>query len=98
MRSAGSRPICGEGGMSVGGVRQGIDPQSRRGAYRSDITYCSNKEIAFDYLRDRMVLGGKPRAIAMKMDALDGPGVGERLLLRGLQFAIVDEADSVPGD
>ena len=89
------RPIYQALGISVGCVRQGMDPQSRRGAYRSDITYCSNKEIAFDYLRDRMVLGGKPRAIAMKMDALDGPGVGERLLLRGLQFAIVDEADSV---
>ncbi|HKB84041.1 MAG TPA: prepilin peptidase, partial [Burkholderiales bacterium] len=47
------------------------------------------------YLRDRMVLGGKPRAIAMKVDALSGAGAGRKLLLRGLQFAIVDEADSV---
>jgi preprotein translocase subunit SecA len=88
-------PIYQALGLSVGCVKQGMDPESRRAAYRCDVTYCSNKEIAFDYLRDRMVLGGKPRAIAMKMGALAGEGVGRRLLLRGLQFAIVDEADSV---
>ena len=88
-------PVYRALGISVGCVKQGMDPDSRRAAYRCDVTYCSNKEIAFDYLRDRMVLGGKPRAIAMKMEALSGAGVSRRLLLRGLQFAIVDEADSV---
>jgi preprotein translocase subunit SecA len=82
-------------GLTVGCVRQGMEPEVRRAAYRCDITYCSNKELAFDYLRDRMVLGGKPRPIGVKMDALSGSAVEERLLLRGLQFAIVDEADSV---
>ncbi len=88
-------PVFRALGLSVGCVKQGMDPALRRAAYRCDVTYCSNKEIAFDYLRDRMVLGGKPRAIAMKMDALSGEGAAQRLLLRGLQFAIVDEADSV---
>ncbi|HKB82776.1 MAG TPA: prepilin peptidase, partial [Burkholderiales bacterium] len=88
-------PIYEMLGLSVGCVRQGMDPDARRAAYGCDVTYCSNKEIAFDYLRDRMVLGGKPRAIAMKVDALSGAGTGRKLLLRGLQFAIVDEADSV---
>ena len=88
-------PIFRALGLSVGCVKQGMDPGLRRAAYRSDVTYCSNKEVAFDYLRDRMVLGGKPRAIAMKVNALTGGGAGQRLLLRGLQFAIVDEADSV---
>ena len=89
------RPIYETLGLSVGCVRQGMEPDARRAAYGCDVTYCSNKEIAFDYLRDRMVLGGKPRAIAMKIDALGGGGTGQRLLLRGLQFAIIDEADSV---
>ena len=89
------RPVYETLGLSVGCVRQGMEPDARRAAYGCDVTYCSNKEIAFDYLRDRMVLGGKPRAIAMKIDALGGSGTGRRLLLRGLQFAIVDEADSV---
>ena len=88
-------PVYHALGITVGCVKQGMDPESRRAAYRCDVTYCSNKEIAFDYLRDRMVLGGKPRSIAMKMEALSGAGVSRRLLLRGLQFAIVDEADSV---
>jgi len=82
-------------GLTVGCVRHGMEPDLRRAAYRCDVTYCSNKEIAFDYLRDRMVLGGKPRPIAVKMEALSGSAVEDRLLLRGLQFAIVDEADSV---
>jgi preprotein translocase subunit SecA len=82
-------------GLSVGCIKQGMDPQARRSAYACDVSYCSNKEIAFDYLRDRMVLGGKPRPIAMRLKALSGAGSGQRLLLRGLQFAIVDEADSV---
>jgi len=89
------RPVYEALGISVGCVKQGMDPESRRAAYGCEVTYCSNKEIAFDYLRDRRVLGGRPRSIAMKMDALDGAGAAPRLLLRGLQFAIVDEADSV---
>jgi len=88
-------PVYRALGLSVGCIRQGMDPASRRTAYRCDVTYCSNKEIAFDYLRDRMALGGRPRPIAMRLQALSGGGAGGQLLLRGLQFAIVDEADSV---
>jgi len=88
-------PVYRALGLTVGCVKQGMDPESRCAAYRCDITYCCNKEVAFDYLRDRRVLGGKPRAISMRMDTLAGDGPGQRLLLRGLQFAIVDEADSV---
>jgi preprotein translocase subunit SecA len=89
------RPIYEALGLTVGCVKQGMEPDARRAAYRCDITYCSNKEIAFDYLRDRMVLGGKPRMIAARVQALSGEDLTRRLLLRGLQFAIVDEADSV---
>jgi preprotein translocase subunit SecA len=89
------RPVYEALGLSVGCIRQGMAPDARRAAYRCDVAYCSNKEIAFDYLRDRMVLGGKSRPIASRIDALSGGGIEDRLLLRGLQFAIVDEADSV---
>jgi preprotein translocase subunit SecA len=89
------RPVYEALGLSVGCVRQGMEPNARRAAYRCDVTYCTNKELAFDYLRDRMVLGGKPRLIGAKVDALSGNDALQRLLLRGLQFAIVDEADSV---
>jgi len=89
------RPIYDALGLSVGCIKSGMDPDSRRTAYNCDVAYCSNKEIAFDYLRDRMVLGGRPRPIALRLEALSGRARRDRLLLRGLQFAIVDEADSV---
>jgi len=89
------RPIYEALGLSVGCIKGGMDPDSRRTAYNRDVTYCSNKEIAFDYLRDRMVLGGRPRPIALRLEALSGTAPRDKLLLRGLQFAIVDEADSV---
>jgi preprotein translocase subunit SecA len=82
-------------GLTVGCIRQGMEPEARRFAYGCDVTYCSNKEVAFDYLRDRMVLGGRPQIIASRIQALAGDERAQRLLLRGLQFAIVDEADSV---
>ncbi len=89
------RPVYAALGLTVGCIVQGVNPDQRRVAYAQDVTYCSNKEVAFDYLRDRLVLGGKSRPIARKIDVLDGKDLTDRLLLRGLPFAIVDEADSV---
>ena len=89
------RPVYEALGITVGCIRNGLDPALRRAAYGCDVTYCSNKEIAFDYLRDRMALGGRPRPIVLRLEALSGTARRDRLLLRGLQFAIVDEADSV---
>ena len=54
-----------------------LRPVSRREAYAADITYGTNNEFGFDYLRDNMV------------DSLD------RMVQRKLNFAIVDEADSI---
>jgi len=89
-------PIYAAMGLSVGLVRQGQSPEERRAAYRADITYATNKELAFDYLRDRIALGkrhGELRLRARRLAGDDGPGA--QLLLRGLHFAIVDEADSI---
>jgi preprotein translocase subunit SecA len=41
-------------GMTVGVVVQGLDPETKRGAYAADITYGTNNEYGFDYLRDNM--------------------------------------------
>jgi preprotein translocase subunit SecA len=83
-------------GLKVGTVVAGIAPDERREAYARDITYCCNKEVAFDYLRDRLVLGKLPGNIHLKLERLCG-GVSrcDRLIMRGLGFAIVDEVDSV---
>jgi preprotein translocase subunit SecA len=93
--AAAMRPVYEALGLRVGCVVHGLDPDARRAQYACDVTYCSNKELTFDYLRDRLTLGGRPRPIADRIDALAGGTRGARLLLRGLQFALVDEADSV---
>ena len=43
-------------GLSVGLVIAGMDPQAKRAAYNADITYGTNNEFGFDYLRDNMVI------------------------------------------
>ncbi len=43
-------------GLTVGLIQQGMDPPARQVAYRSDITYGTNSEIGFDYLRDNMAV------------------------------------------
>ncbi len=43
-------------GLSVGLVIPGMTPQERRKAYAADITYCTNNELGFDYLRDNMAI------------------------------------------
>jgi len=89
-------PIYRALGLTVGVIIHGMDPAARRAAYGCDVTYCTNKEIAFDYLRDRIVLRGDPGRIHLQLERLRGENSRwNRLVLRGLYYAIVDEADSV---
>lgn len=64
-------------GLTVGVVLNSMDNDERRQAYNCDITYVTNNELGFDYLRDNMVI------------------YKEQLVQRGLNFAIIDEVDSV---
>jgi len=64
-------------GLTVGLIQQGMETAARQVAYRSDITYGTNSEIGFDYLRDNM---------AVRV---------EHCVQRALNFAIVDEVDSI---
>jgi preprotein translocase subunit SecA len=89
-------PIYKFCGLSVSFIQQQTPPAERRKAYLSDITYCTNKEVAADFLRDRLVLGsarGLTASIAANI-ASTRP-LTDRLLQRGLHFAVVDEADSI---
>jgi preprotein translocase subunit SecA len=89
-------PIYRALGLTVGTIIHGLDPAVRRQAYRCDITYCTNKEVAFDYLRDRIVLWDRPTSIRLQLERHYGENSRVRqLTMRGLHFAIVDEADSV---
>ncbi|MBS3991096.1 MAG: preprotein translocase subunit SecA [Erysipelothrix sp.] len=64
-------------GLSVGVNIRTMTPQQKRQAFLNDITYTTNAEIGFDYLRDNMVTDVKDR------------------VLRVLNFALVDEVDSI---
>ncbi len=88
-------PLYAALGLSVGRIVHGMTPEERRAAYGADVVYCCNKELAFDYLRDRVRLGDGSGNLRLKVDRLAGRGAASALLLRGLHFAIVDEADSV---
>ncbi|MEA2660071.1 MAG: preprotein translocase subunit SecA [Candidatus Binatota bacterium] len=90
------RPLYRALGLSVGVVTSGMSAEARRQAYACDVTYCTNKDLVFDYLRDRIALGRKPGRIQLQIARLAASSTRPpQLLLRGLHFAIVDEADSV---
>ena len=64
-------------GMSVGLIVHDMENEDRRRAYNCDITYATNNELGFDYLRDNMVI------------------YKEDMVQRDLNYAIVDEVDSI---
>jgi preprotein translocase subunit SecA len=83
-------------GLTVGCVTHGLTSEERRAAYGCDVTYCCNKEVVFDYLRDKLTLGRVTDSLRLQSEYLySGHAREERLLLRGLHFAICDEADSL---
>jgi preprotein translocase subunit SecA len=89
-------PVYQALGLTVGVIVQGMDPEARRAAYACDVTYCTNKELAFDYLKDRLTLGRRTSQVQLRVERLaERATPGRALLLRGLAYAIVDEADSV---
>lgn len=89
-------PIYKALGLSVGLISEGMTPEQRRSAYECDVTYCTNKQLVFDYLKDRIVMGHNSGRLRYELDDLCNDGKQQdNVLLRGLCFAIVDEADSV---
>jgi preprotein translocase subunit SecA len=87
------RPLFARFGLSVGAVTEDTPVTGRRDVYRCDIVYCSNKTIAFDYLRDRVVFADRLQPLRLLLDQL--LDAGRKPTLPGLVFAIIDEVDSV---
>jgi len=84
-------------GVSVGCVVEAEQERAaRREAYECDVTYVTNKQVAFDYLRDRLAAAGD-RSIARELMLESAPSAetDDAPVMRGLCLAIVDEADSV---
>ena len=74
------RPVFRGLGLSVGIVQHATTPEERRAAYASDVTYVTNSELGFDYLRDNMALA--PAQLVLRAET-------------PLHIAIVDEVDSI---
>jgi preprotein translocase subunit SecA len=89
-------PVYRALGLTVGAVTQKMDQAQRRAAYACDITYCTAKELVFDYLRDRLVRRDVASDLHERVRRLDGVQTAQTgLLLRGLWMALIDEADSI---
>lgn len=91
-------PLYRRLGLSASWVIDGMTPEQCQKAYQADIVHTTNKQIAFDYLRDRIEMGEDTGDLRLQYRQIRNqlqPGLGSKLLLRGLCFAIVDEADSV---
>ncbi len=89
-------PLFAFFGLSVGVVHSGVAHARRALEYSRSITYCTNKDVVFDYLRDRVNARGVSSLAQLSVRQMHGLSRGaEPLRLRGLHFAIVDEADSI---
>lgn len=94
-RDAGENtPLYSFFNLRVGVVIQGISPEQRRAQYACDVVYVSNKEVVFDYLKDRIATGDA-LATHYRLRRLYSADQQPNVLLRGLHVAIVDEADSI---
>jgi preprotein translocase subunit SecA len=94
--AAAMSPLYRALGLTVGVITEDMDQAQRQAAYGCDICYCTNKQLTFDYLRDRLVRAHKGDALRLRLGDLLGAGsVRGALRLRGLCYAIIDEADSV---
>ena len=83
-------------GLSVASIDAEMQDDERRIAYNKDITYCTNKDVAADFLRDQLSMGSKHTTGRLLLNKLCGEGNSFREpILRGLEYAIIDEADSV---
>src|SRR5882672_7992642 len=89
-----NRPLYEALGLTVGTVLQDMTPQQRRQMYCRDVVYVSNKEVVFDYLKDRIALGSTLES-QLLLRRLYQSGSAAMPIMRGLHYAIVDEADSV---
>jgi len=89
-------PLFAFFGLRVGVVHSGTAHAARAAEYTRSVTYCTNKDLVFDYLRDRVNARGVTSLAQLAVRQMHGlTRGGEPLRLRGLHFAIVDEADSI---
>lgn len=73
-------------GLTVGAIQSGLENDERQKAYACDITYATNNELGFDYLRDNMRLAARgDNRFESYLQQVQGP----------LNYAIIDEVDNI---
>ena len=91
-----AQPLLAFFGLTVGCTQQGQDAAARRAAYACNVTWCTNKDVVFDHLRDGLAAGTGRSPRRSRLESLLGAGAGKAgPMIPDLAFAIVDEADSV---
>jgi preprotein translocase subunit SecA len=83
-------------GLSVGCLQQKMPDETRAVEYKADVTYGTASEFGFDFLRDRMKIRGGQASTSPFWHAWTGGSTkADPRVQRGLNYAIVDEADSI---
>ena len=98
-------PLYAALGLSSAAVLPTMDERARRAAYAADIVHVTGKQIGFDWMRDALAGGAQACSLVARLGALTRPAGhdprrpaerhGAAPLMRGLCFAVVDEADSL---
>ncbi|MCC6909546.1 MAG: hypothetical protein IT430_16530 [Phycisphaerales bacterium] len=95
-------PVYRRLGLSVGIVQDSSQPPERLEAYSRDITYITDQQLIFDYLRDKLHAPLQPRVSSLLLDEVTDTAMAgrrelwtSRIVQRGLYAATIDEADSV---
>jgi preprotein translocase subunit SecA len=64
------KPLYDALGLNVGAILEGMPPAERKRAYGCAITYCTNKQVVFDYLKDRLLLQQENRSLHLRIEGL----------------------------
>ena len=73
-------------GLTVGNIQSGMENDERQKSYACDITYATNNELGFDYLRDNMRMASRgDNRFPAHMQQVQGP----------LHYAVIDEVDNI---
>lgn len=93
-------PVYEAIGLDVGVIQDGSSEVDRRDAYARSITYVADKQLIFDFLRDRLKTPADPRLVGHLLELIDGANArlapwSGAVVQRGHHACIVDEADSI---
>ncbi|MFW5443271.1 MAG: DEAD/DEAH box helicase [Methylococcaceae bacterium] len=91
------QPLYQQMGVSSASVVDGMETEPRKTAYQCGIVHSTSQQITFDYLKDRMEMGGDIGKLQIQFKHLQSQQQRKpsAFLLRGICFTIIDEADSL---